>query len=160
MYSHAPENYICPFCLLVQGIENKQVYSVQDDIVYRDEAVTAFIGSHQWPRNRGNTIIVPNEHFENIFDLPDCFPLALHKVSRLIALAMKEAYSCDGISTRQHNEPAGYQDVWHYHIHVTPRYTDDLFYPTYQEKKFMPPDERFVHARKLREYMNKLKESN
>jgi histidine triad (HIT) family protein len=69
---------------------------------------------------------------------------------------MKEAYSCDGISIRQHNEPAGYQDVWHYHVHVTPRYLDDEFYPTYKEKKFMPPDERAGHAQKLRESLIKL----
>jgi len=150
MYSHTPENYICPFCLVVQGIENKHVYSVQSDIVYRDNSVTAFIGSHQWPRNHGNTIIVPNEHFENIFDLPDRYPLAIHGVVRSVALAMKKVYSCDGISMRQHNEPAGYQDVWHYHVHVTPRYVDDQFYPTYQEKQFMPTSERARHAEKLK----------
>lgn len=46
MYNHAPDNYICPFCLLVQGTENKHVHSVQSDIIYHDNAVTAFIGSH------------------------------------------------------------------------------------------------------------------
>jgi len=156
MYTHAPENYLCPFCLLVQGVENEHVYSVRSDIIYHDGTVTAFIGSHQWSRNHGNTIVVPNEHFENIFDLPDRYPLALHRVSRLIALAMKEVYSCNGISTRQHNEPAGYQDVWHYHIHITPRYDNDQFYPTYQEKKFMPANERLSHAVKLRDCLQKL----
>jgi histidine triad (HIT) family protein len=48
MYNHAPENYACPFCLLVAGIENEHVHSVQSDIVYHDDSVTALIGSHQW----------------------------------------------------------------------------------------------------------------
>ena len=150
MYRHAPENYLCPFCLLVQGVENEHVYSVQSDIIYQDNSVTAFIGSHQWPRNHGNTIIVPNEHFENIFDLPDHYALEIHRVARMISLAMKEVYSCDGISIRQHNEPAGYQDVWHYHIHVTPRYLNDQFYPTYGEKEFMPVGKRAKNAEKMR----------
>lgn len=156
MYNHAPENYMCPFCLLIQGVENEKVYSIKSDIIYQDRSVTAFIGSHQWPRNHGNTIIVPNEHFENIFDLPNLYPLAIHRVAQIVALTMKEVYSCDGISMRQHNEPAGYQDVWHYHIHVTPRYNNDQFYPTYAEKELMQAGERARHAEKLREGVSRL----
>jgi histidine triad (HIT) family protein len=128
MYNHEPENYYCPFCLLIKGIKNKHVYSVQSDIIYHNEAVTALVGSHQWPNNHGNIIIVPNEHYENIYDLPVHFALEIHETARMIALAMKKVYTCDGISTRQHNEPAGNQDVWHYHVHVTPRYNGDNFY--------------------------------
>jgi histidine triad (HIT) family protein len=149
MYQHAPENYLCPFCLLLQHIENEHVYSVRSDIVYEDKSVTAFIGSHQWLRNHGNTIIVPNEHYENIFHLPDHYALEIHRVARTIAFAMKTVYPCDGISIRQHNEPAGYQDVWHYHVHVTPRYVGDRFYPTYEERTLMPSGERARHAEKL-----------
>jgi histidine triad (HIT) family protein len=156
MYSHAPENYVCPFCLLVRGIENETVYSIQNDIVYRDQSVTAFIGSHQWPRHHGNIIIVPNEHFENIFDLPERYALDIQRAARLVSLAMKSVYGCDGISLRQHNEPAGYQDVWHYHLHVTPRYTDDQFYPSYGERAFMQPEERAGHAYGLREALTQL----
>jgi histidine triad (HIT) family protein len=153
MYSHAPEGYVCPFCLVVQGIENKHVWSVQNDIIYRDETVTAFISSHQWPNNHGNTIVVPNEHFENIYDLPIRYAADIHRVAKMIAVAMKAVYSCDGISTRQHNEPSGNQDVWHYHLHVTPRYKDDQFYTTHRE--FMPTEKRARHAKGIREYLAK-----
>ena len=133
MFNHAPDGYICPFCLIIQGIENEHVYSVQNDIIYCDETVTAFIGSHQWPNNHGNVIIVPNEHFENIYDLPIRYAGDIHRVAKMVALALKAIYSCDGVSTRQHNEPAGSQDVWHYHVHVTPRYKDDQFYKAHRE---------------------------
>lgn len=113
MYNHAPNDYACPFCLLVQGIKNEHVYSIQTDIVYHDDAITALIGSHQWPNNPGNTIIISNEHFENIYDLPVHFAPKIHGLARTLAPAMKTVYSCDGVSTRQHNEPAGKQDVWH-----------------------------------------------
>jgi histidine triad (HIT) family protein len=151
MYSHAPEGYSCPFCLLVQGVENPHVRSVQSDLVYQDKSVTAFIGSHQWPRNHGNPIIVPYEHYENIFDLPNHYALEIHRIARRISLAMKAIYSCDGISLRQHNEPAGYQDVWHYHVHVTPRYMNDRFYPGYEERELMPEGERAIHAARIRD---------
>jgi histidine triad (HIT) family protein len=151
MYNHAPINYICPFCLLIQGIESKHVHSVQSDIIYHDHVITAFIGSHQWPRNHGNIIIVPNEHFENIYDLPIHYAGDIQCVARKMALALKAVYACDGISTRQHNEPAGNQDVWHYHMHVTPRYQEDQFYAT--QREFMPDDQRAKHAERLRGYL-------
>lgn len=153
MYNHEPENYRCPFCLLVKGFKNEHVYSAQSDIIYHDEEATALIGSHQWPNNHGNVIIVPNEHFENIYDLPLHFALEIHKIARMIALAMKEEYACDGISTRQHNEPAGNQDVWHYHLHVTPRYNGDEFYTT--QREFMDVSERAIHAERLRIQINR-----
>lgn len=44
---------------------------------------------------------------------------------------MKQAFGCDGVSTRQHNEPAGDQDVWHFHLHVFPRWTGDDLYRSF-----------------------------
>jgi histidine triad (HIT) family protein len=151
MYNHEPEGYLCPFCSLIRGFESEHVYSVQSDIVYRDEMVTALVGSHQWPNNHGNVIIVPNEHFENIYDLPVHYAAHIHRVARMIALAFKNVYGCDGMSTRQHNEPAGNQDVWHYHLHVTPRYAGDQFYESRRE--LMPADERAGHAQRLRSFL-------
>ena len=156
MYNHAPEDYACPFCLLVQGAGHKDVLSVQSDVIYHDERVTAFISSHQWPNNPGNVVVVPNEHFENIFDLPIHYAADIYQAARRIALAMKAVYACDGISTRQHNEPAGNQDVWHYHLHITPRYKNDRFYTT--QKELMPVNERAQHARKLKDCLARLAE--
>ncbi len=148
MYTHAPDNYHCPFCLLVQGIENPHVASVQSDIIYHNPAITAFISAGQYPNNLVSVIIVPNEHYENIYDLPVHYALDIHWLARLVALAMKAAFACDGISTRQHNEPAGNQDVWHYHLHVIPRYPDDRFYLT--SSAIMPVPERARYADLLR----------
>jgi diadenosine tetraphosphate (Ap4A) HIT family hydrolase len=53
--------------------------------------------------------------------------LPTHELVKAVSLAMKTVYACDGGSTRQHTEPAGNQDVWHYHVPVTPRYRDDRF---------------------------------
>ena len=104
--------------------------NVSTDVVYHNDFVTAFLSLHQFPNNPGNTLVVPNIHFENIFDLPTELATELHAVVKAVAIAMKQAFQCDGVSTRQHNEPAGNQDVWHYHIHVTPRYVNDHFYGT------------------------------
>ena len=149
MHNHAPENYQCPFCAVVNGVENEETLTVEADVVFRGEHVTAFISAHQWPNNHGNVVIVPNEHYENIYDLPIHYAEKIHEVARAGALAMKQAFSCDGISTRQHNEPAGNQDLWHYHLHVAPRYKDDDFYAG--QREFMEPEKRAEYARKIRE---------
>lgn len=111
MYNHAPNGYICPFCLIAKGIENENLYTKQTDIIYKDDYVTAFIGAGWWMNNKGHVIIIPNSHFENIYDLPDEISANIHKLERKVAIALKEVYKCDGVSSRQHNEPCGNQDV-------------------------------------------------
>jgi histidine triad (HIT) family protein len=132
----------------VKHVENEHVLSKRTDIVYQDDRVTAFISAHQWPNNPGHVVIIPNQHFENIYDLPIELGGGIHELARAVALAMKAVYSCDGISTRQHNEPAGNQDVWHYHLHVFPRYEGDKLY--FSRKQLMAPDRRAEFAEKLR----------
>jgi len=149
MYNHAPPNYVCPFCLVARQIEDDQVYTIEGDIVYRTDSVTAMIGSNQWTNNLGHVIIIPNQHYENIYDLPIHIATKVHEAAQKIALAMKAAYRCDGISTRQHNEPAGNQDVWHYHLHVFPRYRNDNLYAT-PRGGVMPAEERAKYAGRLR----------
>jgi histidine triad (HIT) family protein len=150
MYNHAPHNYVCPFCSLLQGNKNKDLLSVASDIFYRDEDVCAMISSHQWPKNHGHALVFPIEHYENIYDLPVELGGKIHMITQKIALGMKSLYDCDGISTRQHNEPAGNQDVWHYHLHVFPRYAGDQLYASQYAE--MPAKDRAEFANLLRYY--------
>jgi histidine triad (HIT) family protein len=158
MYNHAPDNYICPFCLIVQGIENENVLTKHEDIVYQDDYVTAFIGAGWWKNNKGHVIIIPNKHFENIYDLPSEYSHRIHDLEREVAIAFKKVYRCDGVSSRQHNEPCGNQDVWHYHLHVFPRYQGDDLYKTKRELSQL--EERIVYSRKLREHFDRLNGKN
>lgn len=148
MFSHAPPGYVCPFCRIVRGIEDEHVLSRQSDVVYHDDTLTAFIGSGQWPRNQGHVLLIPNAHFENVFDLPESFGEPIQRLTRRIALAMKAEYGCTGVSTRQHNEPDGGQDVWHYHVHVFPRYRGDGLYTSSREP--MSVERRAGFAARLR----------
>jgi histidine triad (HIT) family protein len=152
MYNHAPTDYICPFCLVVQGIENEHVWTKQSDIIYKDNAITAFIAAGCWSNNKGHVLIIPNQHYENIYELPLSLSARIHDFEKEVALAFKEVYKCDGVSSRQHNEPCGSQDVWHYHLHVFPRYENDNLYKTDRER--LPPHERFYYADMLRKYFN------
>ncbi len=122
MYNHEPEHYDCPFCKLAAGLID------QSSIILDDGAVFAVLALHQTEPNFGNTLVIPKTHIENLYDFPASLGEPLMRTTRAIACALKELTNCDGISIRQHNEPAGSQDVWHFHLHVTPRYNNDLFY--------------------------------
>lgn len=125
MALHAPEGYDCPFCAIVRGEERTGVATKRVDVVVRTDLLTAFVASHQWPNNPGHVLVIPNDHFENLYDLPAALAEPLQIAVQQIADAMKRAFDCPGISTRQHNEPAAGQDVWHYHVHVFPRFKHD-----------------------------------
>jgi histidine triad (HIT) family protein len=156
MYNHAPPEYICPFCLLVQGKEDIQSQLKQTDIVFQTADTTAFMATRKYPNNQGHVLVIPNEHFENIM-ICHWFFIKIHSLSRDIALAMKAEYQCDGIMLRQHNEPAGDQNIWHYHLHVIPRYQNDDFHNA--QKGPFDADERAKYAQKLRNWFNRPEES-
>ena len=146
--SHRPPDYRCPFCFLLTGGETET--DSPHDIVLRTERATALIASWWWQANPGNVIVIPNAHFENLYDLPAEFGHAVHDVVREVAIAMRAEYDCAGITTRQHNEPVGGQDVWHYHVHVVPRFPDDGFYGTAPAQRFTPRPRRQPYVDRLR----------
>ena len=144
--SHAPEGYDCPFCSIVEGRGSER--SRPEHVVRKYERVTAFMNPRWWDNNPGNVLIVPNEHFENLYELPVEYGGPIFEASRDAAVAMKAAYGCHGVSTRQHNEPAGNQEVWHYHLHVFPRWEGDNFYRTHGY--WAPADELMEKTAALR----------
>ncbi|RKZ54414.1 MAG: diadenosine tetraphosphate hydrolase [Candidatus Parabeggiatoa sp. nov. 3] len=145
MYNHAPDDYVCPFCRIVQKLDEDRI----PDIVYQNEDISVFIGLDHAPNNLGHAIIIPNQHFENIYDLPLHLATKIHDCARKLAWTLKESYSCEGTSLHQHNEPAGDQRVWHYHLHVLPRYKNDGVYTGLPVRR-LTSSERAKYARKLR----------
>jgi histidine triad (HIT) family protein len=99
-----------------------------EHFVERTDDTLTYVSPKWWPNNAGGLLVIPTAHFENLYEIPDRLGIPIQAAARRAALALKLAYSCDGVSTRQHNEPAGNQDVWHFHLHVFPRYVGDGLY--------------------------------
>jgi histidine triad (HIT) family protein len=125
--THAPEGYDCPFCGYVAGVAN-EYGGGPEHVVERTATTLAFVSPRWWPGSTGHVIVVPNEHHENLYTIPDALGGELFGAVRRAALALRAAYGCPGTSTRQHNEPAGDQEVWHFHWHVFPRRPGDRLY--------------------------------
>ena len=152
-FSYQPSAYRCPVCRIVAGEDLPDDFTKQADVVFRDGTVTAFVSSAWWPANQGHVLVVPNGHYENVYEIPDAALAVVQVVGKRTALALKVAYGCDGTSFRQHNEPGGDQEVWHYHLHVFPRYRGDDLYLRTRERRSTTPAERAPYAQKLRRYL-------
>lgn len=130
------------------------VESRASDIVYEDDSVLSFISSHQFvgTPHQGHALVVPREHYENIFDLPDYLSTNLMRVARIVSAAMLFDYHCHGTTIWQNNG-LGCQTVWHYHSHVFPRYANDTFMTIFGDESaylLMNPSERAGYAERLR----------
>lgn len=154
MSNHAPQNYKCPICLGIAGKETADTLLKQADLVYRDELVSVFINSFWVEGNEGHVIVVPNEHFENIYAMPSEYGYRVFEITKKFALIIKKAYQADGITIRQNNEPAGDQHAFHYHLHIYPRYQDDKFNQNVlKPKNLSNPKKRVGYAQKLKDHL-------
>ncbi|MBX4191557.1 MAG: HIT domain-containing protein [Candidatus Doudnabacteria bacterium] len=154
MYNHAPKKYQCPFCSIGKNLEEphseyKHVYAI-----YRDKDITIFISKKQWPKNIC-VLIIPNKHYENVFDISDDLLAKIQIYGKKVALALKKAYKCTGITIRQHNEPAGNQSVFHYHLQILPRYKNDELYRDHWKGFTISHDNRVLAAKLVKKYFKK-----
>ena len=119
----------CSFCEMAAGRSDDP-----DLTVFEDQQVFARISLHQKPGNHGHVLVIPKKHIQNIYELSPDLDAALMSALRLLARAVKKAFSAEGIHIRQNNEAAAGQDVFHLHFHVIPRYQDDAFETKQYEK--------------------------
>lgn len=149
MHRHAPDGYVCPFCTVAAGAETP--LNAATDVIHRDPDTTAFVSPKWWASSPAHVIVVPNAHHENLYEVPDDLLAKVYATAGRIARAMRAAYECDGVSTRQHNEPGAGQDVWHFHVHVFARRAGDDLYGRDADVLWPSPDERAPYAARLRD---------
>ena len=108
----------CIFCKIVKG-------EIPSYKVYEDDDWFAFLDIS--PINLGHTLLVPKKHFRNLFDLPNNLLIKLGPVVQKLAMAIKDGVKADGLNLGMNNEPAAGQLVFHAHVHLMPRFTNDGF---------------------------------
>jgi histidine triad (HIT) family protein len=114
-------NTDCPFCKIVLG-------EAPASVVYEDSAILAFMDLN--PANSGHTLIIPKEHWENIYEIPEKTLIKIAPIIKRTCTAVKKATGCEGISILQLNGKAAGQVVMHYHVHVIPRFSGDIMSKT------------------------------
>ena len=88
--------------------------------VYEDEDTLAFLDV--MPQSPGHTLVIPKRPAENLFDLDPDAGAAVLRTVQTVARAVQNAFRADGIMLSQLNGPAAGQTVFHFHMHIVPRY--------------------------------------
>ena len=119
-------------------------------ILYEDADVMAFMDIR--PVSEGHTLIIPKQHYVDIFDTPEDLLAATHKVTKKIATAVKKATKADGISVVQQNGKAAGQDIFHIHVHVIPRF-EGVKMPRFGELTVASREKLDEAAEKIRQHL-------
>lgn len=106
----------CIFCGIARG-------DIPSEVVYEDESTYAFLDNK--PVNKGHTLVVPKQHVRNMLDATPDMHAAVYSTAQKVARAQREALGADGVNISNNNEPAAGQEVFHYHVHVIPRFEGD-----------------------------------
>ena len=106
----------CIFCKIANG-------EIPSTTLYEDEDFRVILDLG--PATRGHALLLPKNHFANLFELDDETAQKAILVAKKMAGKMKDALGADGFNLVQNNgEPAG-QTVFHFHMHLIPRYEND-----------------------------------
>ncbi len=106
----------CIFCKIAAGeIPSKTLYEDDDFRVILD------LG----PATRGHALILPKSHYANLYELPDEVAGKAFILAKKMAARMTEKLHCDGFNLVQNNGEVAGQTVFHFHIHLIPRYEQD-----------------------------------
>lgn len=117
----------CIFCKIIAG-------EIPSATVYEDGDFKAIMDI--FPASRGHIIILPKKHSANLYELDDDTAAKALLVARRLAKAMKEELNCDGINLLQNNGEAAGQTVFHFHIHLIPRFAGDSVKMTWSQGKY------------------------
>ncbi len=106
----------CIFCKLANG-------NIPTNTIYEDDDFRVFLDAS--PATAGHCLIVPKEHFDDLEDLDEAIAAKTLPLAKKIMLQLKEKLNWDGFNLVQNNREVAGQTVFHFHMHLIPRYKDD-----------------------------------
>jgi histidine triad (HIT) family protein len=106
----------CLFCKIVSG-------SIPSRKVYEDDETLAFLDI--FPANRGHTLVIPKKHSQDIHDTDAAIYGVVARSAKKVADLLQTTLRSEGTSIFQMSREAGWQTVFHLHIHVIPRWSGD-----------------------------------
>lgn len=106
----------CIFCKIVAG-------EIPSQKIFEDDEVYAFMDINPW--TRGHALVIPKRHSRNLYEIGEADLAATSSGAKKLALLMRDKLDCAGVNLINSCEPAAWQTVFHFHMHVIPRYDDD-----------------------------------
>jgi len=106
----------CVFCAIAEG-------KTPAEVVFEDGETLAFMDIN--PANPGHTLVIPKQHIRDIYELDEQTAAAVMRTTVHVARAIRKALQPDGMNLVQSNERAGGQVIFHFHMHIIPRWHGD-----------------------------------
>jgi histidine triad (HIT) family protein len=106
----------CLFCKIVAG-------EIPSHRIDEDDKTIAFMDINPW--TRGHALVIPKAHSRNLYDIEPADLAAVHATAQRVARRMRDRLASEGVNVLQSSEPVAMQTVFHSHVHVIPRYSDD-----------------------------------
>lgn len=106
----------CIFCMIANG-------EIPSQTLYEDEEFKVILDVA--PATKGHALILPKSHYPNLFELPEETAGKAMKIAKKMSVRMAEKLHCDGMNIMQNNNEVAGQTVFHFHMHLIPRYEDD-----------------------------------
>lgn len=106
----------CIFCKIASG-------EIPSKTLYEDEKFRVILDLG--PATKGHALILPKDHYANLYELPEETAGEVMKLAKKMAEQMKERLGCQGLNLVQNNGDLAGQTVYHFHLHIIPRYPAD-----------------------------------
>jgi histidine triad (HIT) family protein len=116
-------NENCIFCKIANG-------EIPSATLYEDEAFRVILDLN--PASKGHALILPKKHAANLFELPDETAGKAIVLAKKIAGTLQEGLQAEGVNLVQNNGEAAGQTVFHFHMHIIPRYAQDTVNVTWK----------------------------
>ena len=113
----------CIFCKIANG-------EIPAATLYEDENFRVILDLG--PASKGHALILPKQHAANLFELPDEIAAKVLPLAKSVAARLQEGLGADGINLVQNNGEAAGQTVFHFHMHLIPRYQNDTVNVTWK----------------------------
>lgn len=107
----------CIFCKIAAG-------EIPSRTIYEDETFRVILDIE--PATKGHALIIPKNHYKDLYELGEKEVAEVFPLAQKLALRMTERLHCDGFNIIQNNGEAANQTVPHFHLHLIPRYVDDV----------------------------------
>lgn len=106
----------CIFCKIIAG-------EIPSHTLYEDEQFKVILDAG--PATKGHALILPKNHYANLYELPEEMAADVMKLAKKMMIIMTEKLHCDGFNVVQNNGEVAGQTVFHFHMHLIPRYKND-----------------------------------
>jgi histidine triad (HIT) family protein len=138
----------CVFCEIVAGTRLQE-------IVYEDDSTVAFLCEP--PATWGHALVVPRVHRPDIWSIPSNEIESVIRVAQILSEVVRSDLDAIGVNLRQNNGAKAGQDVFHFHMHVVPRYENDTLLPgcVWGMPPWEPPSGGDEHRQRIAETMRR-----